>query len=469
MARPKPRHVIWITTDHMRFDNIRANGNALMHTPHLDSLVEHGVNFTNCFVQNPVCMPSRTSFMTGLYPQQVGVTMNGYVLPPDFQPVPAGCFKAGGYHAVHVGKLHFQPHEDHDLRAAPRYPYGFDAMSASEEAGPYEDAYMTWLRTTHPELVEVFRVPRPTSPVVRFARERAGTVLDAPWQASQSGWVADITSRALSQNERPLFIHMGFFAPHPPLNPTGEMFAPYADADIPAPWGEADESADKPEPIREQIQRFADWSDDAFIEYRRHFCALVTGVDLAVGQVMALLREQGLLEETLIVFQSDHGDTCGDHRTVLKHPTFYDSIMRVPWVLHWPAGLGTERRDVTGLVEAVDILPTLLELTGSHVPEVMVGRSYADALLAGAPCATRQDVIAFYEPDMGMIRTDRYKFLRYPTGGGDVLYDLAESPAEVTNRANDPACASVASELKDRMLTRFLQAGRSRWPRRFRY
>ena len=84
MERPRPKWVIWITTDHMRYDCIGAHGNDVMHTPNLDRLVRQGISFDDCYTQNPLCMPSRCSFMTGLYPQQTGVTQNGNTLRPDF-------------------------------------------------------------------------------------------------------------------------------------------------------------------------------------------------------------------------------------------------------------------------------------------------------------------------------------------------------------------------------------------------
>ena len=138
-----PRNVLWLTTDHMRFDNIGAHGNDLMVTPSMDRLVNSGITFTNCFVQNPVCVPSRCSFMTGLYPQQTGVTWNGHCLPPDFYPTVGHVFRQAGYQTIQIGKLHFQPHEENDLEATPRYKYGFDIMMSAEEPGCYEDAYMT--------------------------------------------------------------------------------------------------------------------------------------------------------------------------------------------------------------------------------------------------------------------------------------------------------------------------------------
>ena len=470
MPNVRPKRVVWITTDHMRYDCIAAHGNPAMHTPNLDRLVNEGVSFEHCYVQNPLCMPSRASFMTGLYPQQTGVTANGHCLRPDFKPTVATTFSAGGFQTVQIGKLHFQPHEDNDLDPRPRHDYGFDIFWPSEEPGPYEDAYMTWLRTEHPEWVETFRVPRSISP--RRTEEREGRVLDAPWLGSHTGWIAETMSRflhpgALARCRRPRqFVHLGFYAPHPPLNPTREMFEPYENADIPEPIWQEDEWADKPEPLAGMLQSMTNWDSPQFLKYRRHFYAMVTGVDMAVGRLLEQLGAQGMLEDTLIVFSSDHGDHCGDHRMITKDISYYDALVRMPCVLFWPGGLGTEGRRVGELVEMVDLLPTLLELAGCPVPEVMVGRSYADALRTRQPIPGREDVLAYHEPGNAMLRTKTHKYIRYGSGA-EVLYDLTERPMEVRNRTrDDPA---ILAEMRERMLQRLLDAGRSPQPRLYRF
>jgi arylsulfatase A-like enzyme len=442
----------------MRYDCIAAHGNGAMHTPNLDRLVNQGISFDQCYVQNPLCMPSRASFMTGLYPQQVGVTQNGNTVRPDFEPTVATTFKAGGFQTVQIGKLHFEQHEDNDLDPRPRHDYGFDIFWCSEEPGCYEDAYMTWLRTQRPDLVPTFRVPRSSHP--ERETERYGRVLDAPWQFSHSGWIANMADVYLNRRrDSKQFLHLGFYAPHPPLNPTREMFEPYAGREIPEPiWNEA-EWKDKPEPLARFLRMCPDWTMKDFLDYRRHFYAMVTGVDLAVGQLLAMLERNGILDDTLIVFNSDHGDMCGDHHMIVKQGSYFDQLMRQPCVLHWPKGFGTKGRRVSELVEMVDLLPTLLDLAGCHVPEVMVGRSYAEALRTGAAVQGREDVFAYHEPPYGaMLRTATHKYIRY-CQGAEVLYDLREQPYEVINRsADDPA---ILAQMRERMLQRCLDASRS--------
>ena len=465
----RPKNVLWITTDHMRWDNIAACGAPWMHTPNLDRLVARGVTLRQCHNQNPLCMPSRASFMSGLYPQQTQVTANGHTLPPDFPLTPGRLFGAGGYTTVQIGKLHFQPHEDLDLDPRARHDYGFDVLCLSEESGCYDDAYMTWLHTEHPELVDVFRVPRPTSP--ERVAERSGRVLDAPWQASHSGWVADAADRWLAGRAARggQFVHLGFYAPHPPLNPTREMFEPYDGAELPPPRIAPEEWTDKPEPLRSMLRRRADLTPEVLDQYRRHFFAMVTGVDLAVGRALTRLEAEAALDDTLIVFTADHGDMCGDHGLILKGPHFYDQVTHVPCVLHWPNGLGAAGRAVDGLAEMVDLMPTLLELCGLPVPEAMAGRSMAAALRDGRPPEPREDVYGYHHGEIAMVRTDSHKLVRFGAAGGEVLYDVAADAPEVVNHAEDPAYGDVLDELRERLLRRTMEACRSPLRRTYRF
>jgi arylsulfatase A-like enzyme len=260
-------------------------------------------------------------------------------------------------------------------------------------------------------------------------------------------------------------LHLGFHNPHPPLNPTQDAFAPYEDVKLPRPRFGAKEWADKPEPLSGMLRGRCTWSEADFLSYRRYFYALVTEVDLAVGMLLEYLQAHDLLDDTLIAFSSDHGDMCGDHSITHKGPHFYDEVMHVPQILYWPNGLGADRRDVPALVEMVDVLPTLLELCGAHVPDVMAGRSFADALLSGEPVGGRQDVLAFNEPNWMMVRSAARKYIRYESTGGEVLYDLSEERHEVVNHAADPTYTDLLHQARLRALSRALQAGRSPLPR----
>jgi len=388
------------------------------------------------------------------------VLNNGQELAPDFPSAVARCFGNGGYRTVQIGKLHFQNHEDHDLDPRGQDAFGFDVFQLSEEPGCYEDAYRTWLRGEHPEWVETFTVPRPASPA-RHGESQNFRVLEAPWQYSHSGWVAEQAERYLySWGKRPerQFLHLGFYAPHPPLNPTREMFAPYERAEIPPPIPPT--QTRMPSVLEPAVLR----------EYRRHFAAMVTGVDLAVGQLLERLEQEGELDDTLIIFSSDHGDLCGDHGGVSKGPSWYEGIMRLPLILHWPKGLGREGRVVDGLVEMVDLLPTLLGLCHLPVPPMISGRDWSASLEGDSPLVGREDLFAVADGSF-MLRTRDHKYLRYlgREGVREVLYHLADDPDEIRDRAAEPGYREELNELRSRALTRWQNAARPVTPRRLRF
>ena len=146
MKRP---NILLITTDQQRFDALRCNGNPDILTPNLDKLAAQGVNFERYYVQNPVCMPSRVSFLTGQYPGTLGITHMGVPVPPDTITLPR-LLRNYGYRSANLGKLHFLPHANRDHREI--HPdYGFDQLEISDEPGPYEDAYRAWVRAQSPD------------------------------------------------------------------------------------------------------------------------------------------------------------------------------------------------------------------------------------------------------------------------------------------------------------------------------
>jgi arylsulfatase A-like enzyme len=448
----------------MRTDCIGAYGNEKIVTPNLDFLANHGINLLDCYSQSPLCMPSRSSFMTGMYPQQTGVVNNGYTLPDHYPTTAPRMMKQAGYHTAQVGKLHLQPHENHDMETKERNTYGFDVSYLSESRGCYEDAWVKWLRGRYPEHEAELRIPRVYD---RTDDEKKGKELNAPWQASHSGWVTQVSSQYLkARKSSKQFMHLGFHNPHPPLNPTKEAFAPYREMELDVPVSDR-EWLDKPKPLSSLLQSRQDWTEEDMREYKRYFYALVTEMDLAIGTLLDSLRAEDMLDDTLLVFSSDHGDMLGDHGLTHKGPHFYDEVMHTPLILFWPAGLGSKRRDVRGFVENVDILPTLIELGGGIVPVTMSGRSHAELLRGETDAALREDVFAFYGPDWVMLRNERYKYIRYNSVYAEVLYDLDLPDREVVNVAERPEYRDVLHGMRERMLARTLEASRTTLTRNY--
>ncbi len=461
----RPRHIIWITTDHMRYDCVGANGNPAVHTPNLDRLAAGGAALEHCYGQNPVCMPSRASFMTGQYPCRTGLLCNGPALPPDRGPTCAEVFGGAGYATAQVGKLHLEPHDEMDLDPAPRGRYGFDYMALSEEPGCYEDAYTRWLRDEHPEHAERMRVPRPRERIRGDGPFMQWTV-DAPAEASHGGFAVSQALHFLRLG-RPSFIHVGIYAPHPPLNPPSDVFESYREADVPEHHWREGEEEDKPEPLRSMLKGRREISPEQWRERRRYFYAMCTTLDSQVGRLLEGLEARGELEDTLLLFMSDHGDMDGDHRMVAKQASFYEEVMRLPVIMHWPGGLPGGTRPAE-LVEAVDLLPTLCELSGTPAPDAVQGRSVGPWLRGDGSGPVRRDVLAMHagpgRPIWAMLRSEERKYINYGPDA-EVLYDLSAEPGEYTNLANVPEARPELEEMRHRLLQRMLGAASSPLPR----
>lgn len=451
--RPVPRQILLLTTDHQRYDCLGAV-NPEIQTPVLDELIAGGALCERCYVQNPVCMPSRHSFMTGRYPTSLGVGTNGIALPERERTL-AHALSDAGWFCGNYGKLHFLPHFGRD-HTAPHPSYGFAEHQNSDEPGCYEDAYIRWVRATDPAMVAPCRVPLPGIEDRGWFRR---WVFAAPEEFCHTAWVADRVIDAIrAHRNQPALLCGGFYAPHPPFNPPQRWLDRYDPAQLSLPRRRDGEADDKPPPLRAMLERAEPADDDTWRDCTAYFYAMCSLVDHHVGRIVAALDEEGLLADTLLVFMSDHGDTLGDHGLTGKHCSFYDSIMRVPLILHWPNGLGPGLR-VTGLAEAVDLMPTLLEAAGAPVPFGVQGRSLWP-LLDGGP--GRDSVWAsFFQShrhplNAQMVRTETAKYLRYGPHHGEVLYDLATDPDEFVNQAANPAYTALLAELRERLLRRMM-------------
>lgn len=161
MRRP---NILLINTDQQRWDALGANGNGEILTPNLDRLASEGVNFRHFFVQNPVCMPSRVSFLSGQYCSSLRILQNGMPVPENTVTLPR-LLRNYGYHSANIGKLHFLPHANRDHREV--HPdYGFDQLEISDEPGCYEDAYRAWVRRVAPDQLDCLSVGLPPATAV---------------------------------------------------------------------------------------------------------------------------------------------------------------------------------------------------------------------------------------------------------------------------------------------------------------
>ena len=477
MASAQRPNVLFLTTDQQRFDCLGVNSAGYVKTPNIDRLAGEGVNLTGAFVNNPVCMPSRATLLTGRYPRNHGVTSNGFTLSQDEVTI-AELLSSAGYRTGNLGKLHFLPHSSRDYdRAHPAY--GFDVHVNADEPGCYPDDYIRWIRRVAPGMEEKVGVPHP------ITGNRADNLywdFEAPEELSYSAWVADQTIEFIDgAGEGPWFAVAGFYLPHSPCNPMPKYVELYPREGIPPPDVIPGELDDKPEEVRRIAETLLPEDEETVMQFRRYYYASCSMIDHHCGRIVDHLRRSGTLENTIVVFYSDHGDACGDNFTMAKHQAHYDSCLHVPMVWRWPKELPAGGR-FEGFFEGVDLVPTLLDALGLQVPVRIDGTSLWGQLRDGG--AGKESVLVeYFDPGNAQVRTEVPERVRYALGGSsvltlinrdykywvnaqgeEILYDRGEDPGEHVNLAS---CGEHAAALAG-MRKALLQKLASTYDRRHR-
>ena len=457
----KPTNVLILYTDQQRWDAVGANGNRHIRTPNLDQLARDGVNFDRHFVQNPVCMPSRVSFLTGQYPSTLGITHMGVPVPEDTLVLPR-ILGNHGYTSANIGKLHFLPHANRDHREV--HPsYGFDHLQISDEPGSYEDAHRAWVRRKAPDqldLISLGEAPLSATwkaamgiddqivhPEERFPLRALGYPCRS--DVTHSAFVADQCLEFLSrQGSDPFLCIAGFYPPHSPWIAPWEFLDLYDPDDLPVP--------DFPPEL--QIRRVAEGFTDEQLRAARHgYFAMVSEVDDHIGHILAGLDSLGLADNTIVVFTSDHGEWLGEHLRYGKGYPAHDCVSRVPLIVRWPAGIIDPGRTEHGIVEAVDVLPTLLAGAGIQIPPQVQGTSLLPALEA-QPFSGRETALTEMHGWKSQ-RNERFRYL-VEADGKESLYDLAADTAGYAEVSDDPAMAAALAEARHQLVTRMVASER---------
>jgi len=448
-------------TDQQRWDALGVNGNPDIKTPNLDRMAAEGVNFDHFFVQNPVCMPSRVSFLTGQYPSTLRVARNGVPVPEDTITLPK-LLKNYGYISANIGKLHFLPHANRDHRDT--HPsYGFDHLEISDEPGCYEDAYRAWVRRQSPDQLDFISVGLPPQaeiyykamgirdniqhPPERFLKK--AVAFRGRSEFTHTAFVADRTIEYIQQHHKNSFLCIaGFYSPHSPWVVPQEFLDIY----------EPDEFALPQFPPEMDAKRSESFYSDAELRSARHgYYAMVSEVDYHVGRILDCLNEFGLRDDTIVIFTSDHGEWLGEYLRYGKGFPAHDCVSRVPLIIRWPDGIGSPGQTVAGIVEGVDVTPFLLEAAGIPVPYHLQGGSLLPALEEQS-FSGRESALIEGER-VKALRTARYYYVSY-ADGRELLFDLEKDAQGYHNVANEPAYAQPLAEVRHRMLQHLMQMER---------
>ena len=485
------RNVLFIMCDQLRWDYLSCTGHPHLHTPNIDALAARGVLFDRAYVQSPICGPSRMSFYTGRYVASHGSTWNNI-------PLKVGEMTLGdhlrplGVRTALCGKTHMTA----DVEGMKRLGLSPDSEIGAlvSECGfePYEredglhpDGPRYPRNTAYDQFMKKRGWPdeNPWQTVANSAEDEDGNILSG-WfmdNADQPARAADdesetpyITSRAMDfireAGDTPWCLHLSYIKPHWPYivpAPYHDMYGPETHLDPVRNEAERE----NPHPVygafmEERVSRaFCD--DGTRTRVLTAYMGLIKQIDDQMGRLMAFLDEQGLTEETMIVFTSDHGDYLGDHWMGEKE-LFHDASARIPLIVVDPRAEADATRGLksSALVEAIDVVPTILDYFGGEaVPHIIEGHSLMP-LLHGQTDSLRDVAVSEYDYSMRDVRRrlgvevkdakltmlfdGRWKYI-FAEGFRPMLFDLQNDPDELTDLGADPAHAADCARMEQRL------------------
>jgi len=442
METQKP-NIILITTDHLRRDALGCYGNSQIKTPNIDKLARAGTMFTNGYTVCPLCMPSRNSIVTGLYPHQHGICGNKGqpIRLEDRRQTFPKLLQTSGYQTAMIGKHHFydfwEERRDYREIESEIKDYGFDkviqVVDLSENLHNECD-FTAYLQEKG--LLEEYRR--------EASRIRVGK-LEMNSDDTVDGFVGNRSVEHLKEIEldKPFCLWVSFLGPHPPYRAPGE-------------YGEMYDPDEMPNPLLVENTSRLKHAHNCYAQYY----GMVSFIDHHVGRIVSVLDERSVLDNTIIIFTSDHGDMLGE-RDLWDKRWFYESSVGIPLIACGPgfpsggSGMGSGGMKSRILCENTDIYATILEAAEISTPE------RKDIPRPGKPLQKMLDGNSDYIrnavfSEMGrwlMIRDARWKLTYDPEQGGvQMLFNLVTDANETENLCGRPEYKDVEHELVSKLI-----------------
>ena len=432
-VRARPLNVLFVVIDDLR-PEMRCYGVDVMDTPNIDRLAARGVKFTRAYCQYPVCNPSRSSFLTGKRPDELGIVSNRVALRkkwPEIVTLPQ-LFRQNGYFTAGLGKLFHMGLDDEGNPVLFRDAASFDvsyralghnpAIGHQGEGRKLGDGSIVW---------------------ARWLAAEGGD------EAQPDGMIAAEAVRLLeAHHEEPFFIGVGFHKPHDPFIAPKAYFADYPQDAVRLPEEPEDRTPlgkyALPDP-----HAFDAFTDDDRREFKRAYHACTSFADAQVGKLFAAMDRLDLWDTTLVVLLGDHGYHLGEHNWWNK-VTIFELGARAPLMM-WVPGVNGMGRETDAIVEFLDLYPTLADYCGLEPPHALSGRTLRP-VLEGA--AENGDRAAYTQVTRGKlmgysVRTDRWRYIQWGSGGaeGVELYDHSRDELEYYNLADQPELETVRRQL----------------------
>jgi len=442
---PSRPNILLIITDQQRGDCLSSDGHPVLLTPNMDEIGGMGARFTRAYTTCPSCIASRRSILSGQFPATHG--MVGYqdgvewLAPPTLPAV----LRDAGYQTRMVGRsMHQYP---------PRKRYGYEEMATYDHMGA--DDYGDWLRQ--------HGIDTPDAWLGAGVMHNDWTA--HPWYLEErfhfTNWAVDEALRVLARRDPscPFFLTLSFIAPHPPLQPPAFYFERYLRTGVPdrliGDWASPPPNHGLGDGVSHSS---VDLTGEALLSARAAYFGLINHVD---DQLRRLLNPvtglNGMLDDTIVLFTSDHGEMLGDHYLFRKIVP-YEPSTRIPLLLRAPARFGIRPRTVLEQPVCLeDIMPTLLDLADVPIPETVEGRSLLPLLRAETTC-WREYLHLEHAPLHHTLTDGREKFIWFVADGREQFFDLTRDPGECRDLIRDPSRqarinhwrAQLIAELADR-------------------
>jgi arylsulfatase len=453
VTAPTRPNIVFILADQLRPDFLSCYGARCITTPHIDALANNGVRFNRAYSAHPVCVPARVSLMTGMHAVKTGVLGNGSFLRPDYRACGLETWPellaGSGYYTAAIGKMHFYPWDA-------RLGFQYRRIAEDKRWLLIRDDYYHYLhahgeRKYHGNEHE------------RYFEDKGAIVNRLPWELQPDHFVGLEACRFIREygSEGPFAMMVGFPGPHCPYDPSPEFLAQVDVSALPEPVPDA---GDTPRLRSGNVAGnkgpwngvdYSEFTREQMLKIRHHYAALVKQIDHEVGEIVATLRERGLLENTLFVLSADHGDYLGDHSLIGKGH-FFESSFHVPMIVSGVGALGpgaeTAVRD--DLVTLTDATATLLSWAGVPVPEHMDSRPLPGVGIEGA---TGRDYMIGTLGGAWLIYQGSWRLSKYSTGES-LLFNVAEDPNEQRNLIDAPAFQPIRRDLDAKLTSWMMNA-----------
>jgi choline-sulfatase len=443
MIKEKP-NILLLMTDQQRPDSLGCYGSEVARTPNLDWLAKNGVVFDNCYVQNPLCCPSRYSLLTGQYPHCHGVVSNWHAPRPGRRSFGYYLGKAG-YQSAAIGKMHLTPWQDN---------FGFDGRIIAEAKFDDEcpDDYDSFLRSHGHSRKIVYDKNE------QYRRQCTAIDSRLPQELHIDSFVGKSACEYLNRvdGDTPFCCFASFLSPHNPYDPPEPYNKMFKGVKFPARNMTEGEVERKPKEAYDYINKILskEWgktTDKLSLEQlqliKENYYALNTLVDDWIGKIIDILKKRNLYDDTIIIYTSDHGDLLGDHGLMYKQ-CFYEQSVKVPLIIHCPEKFKSNR--VNDFVELMDLFSTICQMGQSQPDYDIQSKSLLPVLNRQKNYVHRPAV--FSENYFGkMIRTGPWKMVRYIGKDYGELYNLNEDPDEQNNLWDDSDMVSLKLQLSEHL------------------